>query len=168
MPIEVGAPFPEATLWESAEFGAACPVSPAPVSTTAALKGKRVVVFGLPGAYTNTCSEKHVPGYLANYDALKQKGVDEVWCVSVNDGQVMAAWGRDQKAIPKIRFLGDGSADLAKKLGLERDLIADGMGIRMRRCSMLVENGVIKSLNLEEKGKFGQTAADTMLQQIGG
>jgi peroxiredoxin len=108
-----------------------------------------------------------VPSYLKSYEALKQKGVDEIWCVSVNDGQVMAAWGREQKAIGKIRFLGDGSAEFATKLGLTRDLTAGGMGIRMRRCSLLVEDGVVKSLNLEEPGKFVVSDAKTMLAQLG-
>src|SRR3954471_19383816 len=107
--IKIGDTLPDATLTESTEFGEACPVSPTKVSVAAAAKGKRIVIFGLPGAYTPTCSAKHVPGYLANLDALKGKGIDEVWCVSVNDGYVMAAWGRDQDAIGKIRMLGDGN-----------------------------------------------------------
>jgi peroxiredoxin len=167
MTISVGERLPEATLWESAEFGEACPVAPAAVSVTEACKGKKLVVFGLPGAYTSTCSAKHVPSYLASHDALKKKGVDEIWCISVNDGQVMAAWGRDQKAIGKIRFLGDGSAELAQKLGLERDLTSAGMGLRMKRFSMLVEDGVVKALNVEAPGKFDVSDADTMLKQLG-
>src|SRR6187549_3574301 len=150
--ITIGDKLPEATLMETTEFGEACPLSPKPVNTVEAAKGKRVVIFGLPGAYTPTCSAKHVPGYLANLDALKAKGVDEVWCLSVNDGFVMAAWGRDQGGIGKIRFLGDGSAELTKKLGLEVDI--PGMGPRTRRFSMLVDNGVVKQLNVEEAGKF--------------
>jgi peroxiredoxin len=167
MTISIGERLPEATLWESAEFGDACPVAPASVSVTEASRGKKLVIFGLPGAYTSTCSAKHVPSYLAAYDALKQKGVDEVWCVSVNDGQVMAAWGRDQKAIGKIRFLGDGSAEFAQKLGLERDLSAAGMGLRMQRFSMLVEDGVVKSLNVEGPGKFDVSDGATILKQLG-
>ena len=97
--ITIGDRLPEATLTESTEFGEACPLSPKPVNTVEAARGKRIVVFGLPGAYTPTCSAKHVPGYLANLDALKARGVDEIWCVSVNDGYVMAAWGREQHAI---------------------------------------------------------------------
>ena len=110
--ITIGEKLPEATLMESTEFGEACPLSPKPVNTVEAAKGKRIVVFGLPGAYTPTCSAKHVPGYVANLDALKARGIDEIWCVSVNDGYVMAAWGRDQDAIGKIRMLGDGNAEL--------------------------------------------------------
>jgi glutaredoxin/glutathione-dependent peroxiredoxin len=167
MTISIGERLPEATLWESAEFGDACPVAPASVSVTEASRGKKLVIFGLPGAYTSTCSSKHVPSYLAVHEALKQKGVDEVWCVSVNDGQVMAAWGRDQKAIGKIRFLGDGSAEFAQKLGLERDLSAAGMGLRMQRFSMLVEDGVVKSLNVEGPGKFDVSDGATILKQLG-
>jgi glutaredoxin/glutathione-dependent peroxiredoxin len=167
MTISIGERLPEATLWESAEFGEACPVAPASVSVTEASRGKKLVIFGLPGAYTSTCSAKHVPSYLANYDAFKKKGVDEIWCIAVNDGQVMAAWGRDQKAIGKIRFLGDGSAELARKLGLERDLTNAGMGLRMQRFSLLVEDGVVKQINVEAPGKFDVSDATTMLGQLG-
>jgi len=165
--ITIGDRLPEATLMETTEFGDACPLSPKPVNTAAAAKGKRIVLFGLPGAYTPTCSAKHVPGYVANLDALKARGVDEIWCVSVNDAYVMAAWGRDQDAIGKIRMLGDGSAELAKKLGLDRDLTKDGMGIRSRRFSLLVEDGVVKRVNVEQPGKFEVSNAETMLTQLG-
>jgi peroxiredoxin len=165
--IKIGDRIPDATLTESTEFGEACPVSPSPVSVAEATKGKKIVLFGLPGAYTPTCSAKHVPGYVANLDALKSKGVDEVWCVSVNDGYVMAAWGRDEKAIGKVRFLGDGAADFTKKLGLEVDLSKHGMGVRLQRCSMLIEDGVVKQLNIEAPGKFEVSNAETMLKQLG-
>jgi peroxiredoxin len=165
--IKIGDRIPDATLSESTEFGEACPVSPSPVSVATATKGKRVVIFGLPGAFTPTCSAKHVPGYVAKLDELKAKNVDEVWCVSVNDGYVMAAWGRDEKAIGKVRMLGDGSAELAKKLGLDVDLSAHGMGTRMLRFSMLVDDGVVKSLNVEKPGKFEVSDVDTMLKQLG-
>ncbi len=165
--IKIGDRVPEATLYESTEFGEACPLSPKPVSVTAATKGKRIVVFGLPGAYTPTCSAKHVPGYVAHEADLRGKGVDEIWCVAVNDGYVMAAWGRDEKAIGKVRFLGDGAADFAKKLGLDVDLSAAGMGVRMRRFSMLVEDGVVKQLNVEQPNKFEVSDATTMLRQLG-
>ena len=165
--ITIGDKFPEATLMETTEFGEACPLSPKPVSTAEAAKGKRIVLFGLPGAYTPTCSAKHVPGYLANLDALKTKGVDEIWCVSVNDAYVMAAWGREQEAIGKIRMLGDGSAELAKKLGLDTDLTKSGMGIRARRFSLLIEDGVVKQVNVEQPGKFEVSNAETMLTQLG-
>ena len=166
MPIEIGSKIPDATLFESTEFGDACPLPPAKVSVGDATKGKRIVVFGLPGAFTPTCSSKHVPGYLAELGRLREKGVDEVWCVSVNDGYVMAAWGRDQKALGKIRFLADGSAQWAKALGLELDLNARGMGTRMNRFSMLVDNGTVKQVNIEGPGKFEVSDAGTMLKQI--
>ncbi len=164
--IQIGDRIPEATLNESTEFGEACPISPKPVPVVEALAGKRVVIFGLPGAYTPTCSAKHVPGYLALRDQLLAHKVDEIWCVSVNDGYVMAAWGREQNAIGKLRMLGDGSGDFTKKLGLEVDLSGAGMGLRMRRFSMLVEDGVVKQLNLEAPGKFEVSNAETMLKQV--
>ena len=164
--IKIGDRLPEATLHESTEFGEACPVSPKPISVTEATKGKRVVIFGLPGAYTPTCSAQHVPGYIQQRDALKQKGVDEVWCISVNDGYVMAAWGREQHALGKVRMLGDGSADFAKKLGLELDLTGAGMGMRMKRFSLLVEDGVVKQVNVEAPSKFEVSDAATMLKQL--
>ena len=165
--IKIGDRIPDATLFESTEMGEHCPVAPVKVSVAEAAKGKRVVLFGLPGAYTPTCSAKHVPGYLKHLDALKAKGVDEVWCVSVNDGYVMATWARDAGALGKIRFLGDGSGELAKKLGLDVDLSASGMGLRMRRSSMLIEDGVVKQINVEEPGKFEVSDAETMLKQLG-
>src|SRR5439155_27377550 len=138
--INIGDRIPDATLFESTEFGEACPVSPKKIAVAEAAAGKRIVIFGLPGAYTPTCSAKHVPGYVSEHDALKSKNVDEVWCISVNDGYVMAAWGRDQKALGKVRFLGDGSGELTKKLGLEADLSGAGLGLRTRRFSMLVDD----------------------------
>ena len=164
--ITIGDKLPEATLMETTEFGEACPLSPKPVNTLEAAKGKRIVVFGLPGAYTATCSAKHLPGYVANIDALKARGVDEVWCVSVNDAYVMAAWGNEHEAIGKIRMLGDGNGELAKKLGLDADLSKAGMGLRSRRYSLLVEDGVIKQVNVEQPGKFEVSNAETILSQL--
>jgi len=168
MPIEPESALPDATLFESTEFGEACPLAPARVSVAEAARGKRIVIFGLPGAYTPTCSAKHVPGYLQNYDALRARGVDEIWCISVNDGYVMAAWGREQNALGKIRFLGDGSGEFAKKLGLDVDLTSSGMGLRMRRCSLLVDSGVVKRVNVESPGKFEVSDASTLLEQLRG
>lgn len=164
--IKTGDTLPDATLMETTEFGEACPLSPKPVSAVAAAKGKRVVIFGLPGAYTPTCSAKHLPGYIADLDTFKARGIDEIWCVSVNDAYVMAAWGREQGAIGKVRMLGDGSGELAKKLGLDVDLGKSGMGLRCRRFSMLVDDGVVKQVNVEESGKFEVSGADTMLKQL--
>jgi peroxiredoxin len=165
--IKIGDRIPNATLYESTEFGEACPLGPKPISVAEATKGKRIVIFGLPGAYTPTCSAKHVPGYVAHYDQLRAKHVDEIWCVSVNDGFVMAAWGRDEKALGKVRMMGDGSGELTKQLGLELDLSGAGMGLRMKRCSLLVEDGVVKQLNVEAPGKFEVSDAATMLTQLG-
>ncbi len=164
--IAVGDALPEATLWESTQFGEACPLAPTPISVQAATQGKRVVIFGLPGAYTPTCSAKHVPGYVQHFDQLKARGVDEVWCVSVNDGYVMAAWGKEHGAIGKIRMLGDGNAELTRKLGLEKDSTNSGMGVRCKRFSLLVESGVVKQVNVEAPGKFEVSDADTMLKQV--
>lgn len=167
MTIQIGDQLPDATLSESTEFGDACPLAPKNVSVAEASRGKRIVIFGLPGAYTPTCSAQHVPGYLKHLDALKAKGVDEVWCVSVNDGFVMAAWGREQGAIGKLRMLGDGSAELTKKLGLELDLTGGGMGLRMQRFSMLVNDGKVEQLNVEKPRSFEVSNAETMLSQLG-
>lgn len=165
--IKIGDPIPNATLTESTEFGEACPVAPANVSVAEATKGKRIVLFGLPGAYTPTCSAKHVPGYLEHLAEFKAKNVDEVWCVSLNDGFVMAAWGREQKAIGKIRMLGDGNGELTKKLGLEVDIAKAGLGTRLQRCSMFIDDGIVKQLNVEAPGKFEVSDAATMLKQLG-
>jgi peroxiredoxin len=167
MTIEIGSRLPDATVYESTAFGDACPLSPEKVSVAGAAKGKKLVIFGLPGAYTPTCSAQHVPGYLEQLSALKAKGVDEVWCVAVNDGFVMAAWGKELGALGKVRMLGDGSAELARKLGLDKDLSGAGMGVRMQRFSMLVEDGVVKRVNVEKPGKFEVSDARTMLGQLG-
>ncbi|MDP1917956.1 MAG: peroxiredoxin [Myxococcales bacterium] len=166
MPITPGTKLPDAALYESKAFGDACPLSPEKVSVADATKGKKVVIFGLPGAYTPTCSAKHVPGYVEQLAALKAKGVDEVWCVSVNDGYVMAAWGKELGAFGKLRLLGDGSAEFTKALGLEVDLSKFGMGVRSQRFSMLVDDGVVKTVNVEQAGKFEVSDAGTMLTQV--
>jgi glutaredoxin/glutathione-dependent peroxiredoxin len=164
--IEIGQKIPDATLWESTEFGDACPLDPKQIPVAQATAGKRIVIFALPGAFTPTCSAKHVPGYVAHYEQLKAKKVDEIWCVAVNDGQVMAAWGKDLEAIGKVRMMGDGNAEFTRAVGLDRDLTKAGMGIRSRRYSMLVENGVVKQLNVEQPGKFEVSNAETMLKQL--
>jgi glutaredoxin/glutathione-dependent peroxiredoxin len=167
MAIKVGDRLPEGRLTECVEFdGQGCPVNPKDLNAQDLVKGKKIVIIGLPGAFTPTCSAKHVPSYIANFDALKKKGVDEIWCISVNDAFVMAAWMRDQKAAGKVRMLADGNADYTRKLGLELDRTAANMGVRSSRYSMLVEDGVVKKLNLEAPGKYEVSGAEAMLGQL--
>ena len=169
MAIKVGERLPDGKLMETTEFDSAtqCAMGPKEVNVGEAVKGKKVAIFGLPGAYTPTCSAKHVPSYLASLDALKAKGVGEIWCVAVNDGYVMQAWGKQEKATGRIRMLGDGSALWTRALGLELDLSGGGMGLRMKRFSMLVDDGVVKQLNIEAPGKFEVSGAETLLKQLG-
>ena len=164
--IKVGDTLPNGTLGEFiAVETAGCSIGPNSFNVSDQVKGKKIAIFGLPGAFTPTCSAKHVPGYVANYDALKAKGVDEIWCVSVNDAFVMGAWAKDQHTDGKVRMFGDGSATWTKALGLDLDLVAKGMGVRMQRCSMLVVDGVVKTVNVEAPGKFEVSNAETMLTQ---
>jgi peroxiredoxin len=167
MAIKVGERLPEATLTEMIDSERpGCTIGPNNFSVGEITKGKKIVIFGLPGAFTPTCSAKHVPSYVQNYDRLRAKGVDEVWCVAVNDAFVMGAWGKEQKAGGKVRMMADGSAKLAKALGLELDLTERGMGVRSQRYSMLVQDGVVKALNVEAPGKFEVSDAETMLKQV--
>ncbi|MSQ73263.1 MAG: peroxiredoxin [Betaproteobacteria bacterium] len=166
MTIKVGDSLPAGTLTEFVETEQpGCSVGPNAFKVEDMIKGKKIVVFGLPGAFTPTCSAQHVPSYVKNFDQLKGKGVDEIWCISVNDAFVMGAWGRELKSQGKVRMMADGSADYTKKLGIEMDLTARGMGVRSQRYSMLVDNGVVKSLNVEGPGKFEVSNAETMLTQ---
>jgi glutaredoxin/glutathione-dependent peroxiredoxin len=168
MTIKVGDRLPAGTLSEYIEVETAgCALGPNEFKVEDLTKGRKVVIFGLPGAFTPTCSAKHVPSYLANLDKLKAKGVDDVVCMSVNDAFVMGAWARDQKSTGKIRMMGDGSATYTKALGLELDLTAKGLGVRCQRFSMLVDDGVVKTLNVEGPGKFEVSDGDTMLKQLG-
>jgi len=165
--IQIGDRLPEGTLTEMIENDApGCTIGPNAFQVSDLVKGKRIVIFGVPGAFTPTCSAKHVPGYVTNYDKLKAKRVDEVWCVAVNDAFVMGAWGKEQKTEGKVRMLADGSATYTKALGLDMDLTARGMGVRSRRYSMLVEDGIVRLFNLEQPGKFDVSDATTMLGQI--
>lgn len=165
--LKVGDKLPAGTLKEYIEVeGNGCSLGPNDFDIAKASAGKKIVIFGLPGAYTPTCSAQHVPGYVAKAAELRAAGVDEVWCVSVNDAFVMGAWGRELKTDGKVRMMADGSADFAKATGLTLDLGARGMGLRSQRYSMLVVDGVVKSLNVEAPGKFEVSDADTMLSQV--
>jgi glutaredoxin/glutathione-dependent peroxiredoxin len=167
MAIKVGDRLPEGTLTELIEVETpGCTIGPNAFPVQDLVKGKRVVIFGLPGAFTPTCSAKHVPSYVQKHDQLKGKAVDEVWCVSVNDAFVMGAWGKDQKCGGKVRMMADGSATFTKALGLDMDLTPRGMGVRSQRYSMLVEDGVVKALHVEQPGKFEVSDADTMLKDL--
>ena len=168
MMIDIGERLPDATLQEFVEVeGDGCSIGPNSFHVEDLVRGKKIALFGLPGAFTPTCSVKHVPGYIERYDALKAKGIDEIWCVAVNDAFVMGAWGRDQHTAGKVRMMADGSGDFTKKLGLEFDLTARGMGVRSQRYSMLVDDGVVKQLNIEAGGKFEISDAATLLKQLG-
>ncbi|MDP3821070.1 MAG: peroxiredoxin [Burkholderiales bacterium] len=164
--LKVGDKLPAGSLSEFVEVeGNGCSIGPNSFDLEKATAGKKIAVFALPGAYTPTCSAKHVPGYVENAEAFKAAGVDEIWCVSVNDAFVMGAWGRDQKTGGKVRMMADGSADFAKATGLTLDLTSRGMGLRSNRYSMLVVDGVVKSLNVEGPGKFEVSDAGTLLAQ---
>ena len=167
--IKVGDTLPVATLMEFSEVeGEGCSIGPNPVDTAKATAGKTIALFALPGAFTPTCSAKHVPGYVEQFDKFKAAGVDEIWCVSVNDAFVMGAWARDQKTAGKVRMLGDGDATFTKATGLTLDLAGKGLGLRSNRYSMLVKNGKVASLNIEGPGKFEVSDAATLLAQAKG
>jgi len=167
--IKVGDKLPATTLQEYSEVeGNGCSIGPNPVDVAKATAGKTIALFALPGAFTPTCSAKHVPGYVEKVEEFKKAGVDEIWCVSVNDAFVMGAWARDQKTDGKVRMLADGSGDFAKATGLTLDLTARGMGLRSNRYSMLVKDGKVASLNVEAPGKFEVSDAQTLLAQAKG
>ncbi len=164
--IQVGDKLPAGSLQEFIEVeGEGCSLGPNSFDIEKATAGKTIAIFALPGAFTPTCSAQHVPGYVQNADALKAAGVDEIWCVSVNDAFVMGAWGRDQKTGGKVRMMADGSAAFTQAVGLVLDLTAKGFGVRSQRYSMLVKDGVVKTLNVEAAGKFEVSDAATLLAQ---
>ncbi len=167
--IKVGDTLPAATLMEYVEVeGNGCSIGPNAVDVSKATAGKTIALFALPGAFTPTCSAKHVPGYVAGFDELTASGVDEIWCVSVNDAFVMGAWARDLKSGGKVRMLGDGDAAFTKATGLTLDLTGRGMGLRSNRYSMLIKDGKVATLNIEALGKFEVSDAATMLAQVRG
>ncbi len=167
MTASVGDHVPECTLYEYFnEESDGCSLGPNAFKMSELVKGKRIVLFALPGAYTPTCSAKHLPGYVDKAAALKEK-VDEIWCVSVNDAFVMGAWGRDNNATGSVRMMADGAAEFTKAIGMDLDLTERGLGVRSRRYSMLLDDGVIKTMNLEESpGGMEVSDADTMLGQV--
>ena len=164
--LKVGDKLPAGSLQEFVEVdGNGCSIGPNNFEIQKATAGKAIAVFALPGAFTPTCSAKHVPGFVENAAAFNAAGVDEIWCVAVNDPFVMGAWGREQKTSDKVRMMADGSADFTKATGLTLDLGARGMGLRSQRYSMLVVDGVVRSLNVEGPGKFEVSDAGTLLAQ---
>ncbi len=167
MTIKIGDHLPEGKLAEFIDVETeGCALGPNTFNVSDLVKGKTIAIFGLPGAYTPTCSAKHVPGYVEHAEALKAKGVDEIWCVSVNDAFVMGAWGRDQGATGIVRMMADGNADFSKAIGLSADFSQFGMGTRSQRYSMLVQDGVVTRLNVEAPGKFEVSNAETLLGQL--
>lgn len=167
MTVSVGDHVPECTLYEYFnEESDGCSVGPKAFKMSELVKGKRIALFALPGAYTPTCSAKHLPGYVEKAEALKEK-VDEIWCVSVNDAFVMGAWGRDNNATGSVRMMADGAAEFTKAVGMDLDLTKRGLGVRSRRYSMLLDDGIIKTINLEDApGGMEVSDADTMLDQV--
>ncbi|HEX2603867.1 MAG TPA: peroxiredoxin [Oxalicibacterium sp.] len=167
MTIKVGDQLPDARLAEYKDVATeGCSIGPNKVMVAEATKGKKIAIFAVPGAFTPTCSEQHAPGYIKLADKFKAKGIDEIWCISVNDPFVMGAWARDQKAGDKVRFIADGSGLFTKALGLEFDLTKGGLGVRSQRYSMLVDNGVVKALNVEDSGHLENSTAEKLLEQI--
>lgn len=164
--IKVGDTLPAVTLMEFSEVeGGGCSIGPNPVEVATASAGKTIALFALPGAFTPTCSAQHVPGYVEKFAELKAAGIDEIWCISVNDAFVMGAWAREQKTAGKVRMLADGDATFTKATGLTLDLTGKGLGLRSNRYSMLVKDGKVVTLNIEAPGKFDVSGASTMLAQ---
>ena len=167
MAIKVGDRLPDGTLTELIDTERpGCTIGPNNFSVSEQAKGKRIAILAVPGAFTPTCSAKHLPSYVQNADTLKTKGVDEIWCIAVNDAFVMGAWGKDQKAGGKVWMMADGSATYTRALGLDMDLTPRGLGVRSQRYSMLVEDGVVKALNVEQPGKYEVSSAEALLQKL--
>lgn len=167
MTIKIGDLLPEGTLSELNDSATdSCPAGPVSWKVSALTEGKKIIVVGVPGAFTPTCSGKHLPAYIRLAADLKSKGIDEIWCISVNDVHVMGAWGRDQHAAGQVRMMADGNGTFSAALGLDVDLSKSGMGRRSRRYSMIVEDGVVRQINVEESGKFDVSRAETLLAQL--
>jgi glutaredoxin/glutathione-dependent peroxiredoxin len=160
MTIKTGDRVPSTNFVQMTEGG------PQPVSSDTYFKGRRIALFSVPGAFTPTCSAKHLPGFVEQADALKAKGIDEIACTAVNDAFVMGAWGKSAGVEGKVAMLADGNGDFAKSVGLEMDGSKFGMGSRGQRFSMIVNDGVIEQLNVEAPGEFRVSAAEYMLEQL--
>ena len=160
MTIQVGDAVPSVGLFELGDNG------PMPVPTSQLFRGKKVALFGLPGAFTPTCSAKHVPGFMAQADALKAKGIDSIVCIAVNDAFVMGAWGKDQNVGDTIRMIADGDAEFTKEAGLELDLTGNGLGLRCQRFAMIVNDGNIEWMAIDEPGTFEATSAESLLENL--
>jgi peroxiredoxin (alkyl hydroperoxide reductase subunit C) len=168
MSITAGQALPAATLYEYFDQAdGTCSVGPNAFQVTDLARGKKIALFALPGAFTPTCSAKHLPGFIAQAQALKAKGVDEIWCVSVNDAFVMGAWGREQGTAGKVRMLADGSGLFTKAMGLELDLTAKGLGVRSDRYALIADHGVVSWLGREAAGQFEVSSAENVLKQLG-
>ena len=160
MTIKVGDKVPSVTLRHLT------PEGPKEITTDELFGGKKVVLFAVPGAYTRTCSQRHLPSYVGNAAALKAKGVDTIACLAVNDAFVMGAWGKEHGAEGKVMMLGDGNGEFTRAMGLELDRVKEGMGIRSQRYAMLVENGVVKALHVEQPGEYAVSSAEAMLEKL--
>ncbi|WP_411384412.1 peroxiredoxin [Pseudomonas sp. L7] len=164
--IKTGDSLPDITLYGYSNGEGACAIGPNAFSILERCKQRKLVIFALPGAFTPTCSERHVPGYVAAADALFTAGIDEILCVSVNDAFVMNAWGNSLQVGDAVKMIGDGNGEFAKALGLSQDLSARGMGHRSQRYAMLVEDGVVRHLAVEAPGKFEVSDAQSMLKWV--
>ncbi len=167
MTIKVGDRVPDGTLYEYYDQpSGTCAAGPNAFNVSEHVQGKTIALFAVPGAFTPTCSAKHLPGFMEERDALAEKGVDEIWCVAVNDAFVMGAWAEHVGVNGRVRMLADGSGEWTRKLGLEMDLNAKGMGVRSQRYSALLRDGVVEKLNVEQPGKFEVSDARSLLNQL--
>ena len=165
--IKIGDKLPAGSLQEFIEVeGEGCSLGPNSFDIEKATAGKTIAIFALPGAFTPTCSAKHVPGFVTEFDKFKAKGVDTIACISVNDAFVMGAWGKEQQAGDKVMMLGDGGAEFTNAMGLSMDLTKNGMGVRSQRYAMIVQDGVIKDLFVEKPGAFEVSAAENVLKHL--
>jgi glutaredoxin/glutathione-dependent peroxiredoxin len=161
MSIQKGDPIPEARLFDLDESGAL-----RAVSASERFAGKRIVLFAVPGAFTRTCSEQHLPSFVQYADALKAQGIDEIVCVAVNDAMVLAAWARERDAVGKISMLSDGLCEFTRAVGLEQDLSTRGFGMRSKRYAMLIEDGRVANISIEPPGEYGVSSAEAVLQRL--